>query len=65
MKKVNVMGPGKLKQATVKKVRSFGGTRYICLPKAYCESLNITPGTSMSVTKDWQDLRISPIMKEG
>lgn len=60
MKKINVRGSGKLKQATIKKVRVHGGSHYILLPKPYCEKHNIKAGTEMALIVG-QDLRITPV----
>lgn len=62
MKKVNVRGPGQLKQTTVKKVRNFGGANYILLPKPFCDKHNIIAGTEMVLIMG-QELRITPVNK--
>lgn len=58
MKKVNVRGEGKLKQTTVKKVRVYGGSHYILLPKPFCEKHDIKAGTEVALIMG-QDLRVS------
>ena len=60
MKKINVRGSGKLKQVTVKKVRVYGGSHYILLPKPYCEKYDIKAGTEMALIVG-QDLRVTPV----
>lgn len=61
MKKINVRGRGKLKRATIKKVRVYGGSHYILLPKPYCEKHGIKAGTEMALIIG-QDLRVSPVV---
>lgn len=60
MKKVNVRGEGKFKQTTVKKVRKFGGSYYILLPKPYCERNEIKVGDPMALIFG-ESLRITPV----
>jgi len=60
MKKINVRGVGRLKQTTVKKVRNFGGSNYILLPKPFCEKHNIKAGTEMALIMA-EGLRITPV----
>jgi len=58
MKKINVRGPGKLKQTTIRQVRKIGKSLYLCLPKPYCEKNDIEAGTEMAVVMGGQILRI-------
>jgi hypothetical protein len=62
MKKVNVRGKGHLKRVTIKKVRNFGGSHYICLPKPFCLLHKIKEGTEMALIMG-ESLRITPVMK--
>jgi hypothetical protein len=62
MKKLNVRGPGRVKQTTVMKVRNFGGSFYICLPKYYCDQTNIKAGDPMALIFG-ESLRITPVNK--
>jgi len=58
MKKINVRGPGKLKQSTVRQVRKIGNSLYLCLPKPYCEKYDIEDGTEMAMVFGGEILRI-------
>jgi hypothetical protein len=62
MKKVNVRGAGQLKPTTVKKVRNFGGSYYILLPKPFCKKHDIKAGTEMALIMG-HELRVTPINK--
>jgi antitoxin component of MazEF toxin-antitoxin module len=62
MKKINVRGPGKLKEVFVRKVRNFGGSFSVTLPKSFCDQNNIKVGDSMAVIIGGE-LRITPVNK--
>jgi antitoxin component of MazEF toxin-antitoxin module len=62
MKKVNVRGKGRLRQATTRKVRNFGGSYYVCLPVAFCRENKIQTGTELALIVG-ESLRITPVNK--
>ena len=57
-------GPGKLYPTMHSRVRKFGPSLYICLPKAYCESRKIKEGLLMALHLGRESLHLMPVEEE-
>ena len=64
MKKKNARGTGKLHPTMHSRVRKFGASLYICLPKPFCESREITEGLLMALNLGREELHIRPVEEE-
>ena len=62
MKKVNVRGRGVLKPTMNRKVRRFGNSHYISLPKPFVSLHGIKEGDLMALIFG-ESLRITPVNK--
>ena len=54
-------GPAKIKAVMLQRVRRHGGSLYICLPKAYCESRQVIEGLLMALHLGRDELHIRPV----